>query len=227
MIEKSLSNIIRFNADKGCNKEKLLEILKALDKQTIEDAEGDDMRENRKSMSDVVEVYCPPLMTQQAAKLGLRVGSSLDLTTYDSDGKPWDFSEREMFMRVRNKLKKENLECIAVCPMCGAFSQFQGINYSKMEVDEVESKLSAAMLQLLFAMELCKWQAKEGRSFVFEHPATATPWERQAILDLLKLDNTVIVDFDFCSYGMKVEGPNGVLLVKKRIKIMTNSTRIA
>lgn len=226
-IDKSLSNLMKFITENVCNRERLREILKALDKQGIEHTERGEQHNATKSKSDVAKVYSPPRMIHQAAKLGLRPGSSLDLTTHDSDGKPWDFSEKELRMRARNKLEEESPECILVSPMCGAFGQLQGLNYSKMSADEVESKLRAAMTHLLFAMELCKWQAKGGRLFVFEHPAIATSWKRNAVLDLLKLDNIVIVDFDVCSYGMKAAGLDGTRPVKKRTKIMTNSTRIA
>ena len=39
---------------------------------------------------DVAEVYSPPRIAEMAHKFGLRAGWSLDLTTCDEHGKPWD-----------------------------------------------------------------------------------------------------------------------------------------
>lgn len=45
---------------------------------------------------DVAEVYSQPRISSMAQKMGLRAGWGLDLTTNDTDGKPWDFNVIEM-----------------------------------------------------------------------------------------------------------------------------------
>lgn len=163
---------------------------------------------------DVSEVYSPPRMTTQAIKMGLKAGSALDLTIYDQD-------------RSRARFVAEDLKCITVRPMCGPFGQLQNRNYRKMRVEDVEKKPRAGMMHLMFAMELCKWQSKRNKFFVFEHPQTATSWKLQVIREVLKFENIVLVDFDFCYYGMTAENATGKHLVKKIITIMTNSSKIA
>ena len=177
-VEKSISNIMEKRHGNLCNKDKFGEILKAFNKQIIGDAVPDGKPKNRDTKSDVVEVYSLPRMVSQAIKVVLRAGSSLDLTTYGNDGRVWGFSSREMRNRARKKRREEIFECIVVCLMCGPFGQLQGLNYPKMGIEDVGPKLREAMTNLLFAMELCKWQSKEGRLFAFEHPATATSWKR-------------------------------------------------
>eukprot|EP00973_Karenia_brevis_P017711 2432936-Karenia_brevis.AAC.1 len=45
---------------------------------------------------DVVEIYSPPRVTQHAGQYNLKPGWSLDLTTMDENGEPWDFSKVHM-----------------------------------------------------------------------------------------------------------------------------------
>ena len=40
---------------------------------------------------DIAEVFSPPRITAVAQRIGLRSGCNHDLTTPDTDGKPWDF----------------------------------------------------------------------------------------------------------------------------------------
>ena len=67
---------------------------------------------------DVAEIYSPPRVAARAQAFGLRPGWSLDLTTQDNDGKPWDFSRREMRERAIRKIKKDRPLLIIGSPMC-------------------------------------------------------------------------------------------------------------
>ena len=49
---------------------------------------------------DVAEIYSPERVTQHAKQAGLEPGWSLDLTTTDVDGRPWDFTKVEMRNRA-------------------------------------------------------------------------------------------------------------------------------
>ena len=57
------------------------------------------MREQCLCQIDVDEIYSPPRVVPEAVKQGLRGGLSMDLTTTDENGMPWDFSKLEQ----RNK----------------------------------------------------------------------------------------------------------------------------
>ena len=48
---------------------------------------------------DVDEIYSPPRVVPEAVRQGLKGGLSMDLTTCDENGVPWDFSKLEQ----RNK----------------------------------------------------------------------------------------------------------------------------
>lgn len=226
-IAESVANVMNNHCKLLCNAERLKEIFEKLYNENIEKGDYGKVNTPRSSQVDVAEVYSPPRVTAMAVKCGLKAGSALDLTTCDSDGKRLDFSFKEMRERARRKLNEENLECIVVCPMYGPFSQLQNVNYFKIDVNEVEAKLGSAVRHLIFAMEFCRWQASRGKLFVFEHLATATSWKLHVIREVMKIENTVLIDFDFCHYGMATEGDQGNALVKKRTTLMTNSTRIA
>ena len=43
---------------------------------------------------DIAEVYSPPRVVPVARQMGLIGGSSLDITTTDDNGEPWDFSQK-------------------------------------------------------------------------------------------------------------------------------------
>ena len=56
---------------------------------------------------DVAEVYSPPRVAAMARRMGLRQGWSLDLTTYDRDGREWDFNSLEMRNRAIRKVLRD------------------------------------------------------------------------------------------------------------------------
>ena len=74
----------------------------------------------------------------------------------------------------------------------------QALIYSKMHPQDVEAKLRGAMVHLKFAMDLCKVQVVVGRKLMFEHPVNASSRHLDMVTDLLRLNNVVTIDFDFC-----------------------------
>ncbi len=56
---------------------------------------------------DVAEIYSPPRVVKRAQEIGLKPGWGLDLTTKDTDGRPWDFSKKEAKERAIMKIRKD------------------------------------------------------------------------------------------------------------------------
>ena len=56
-----------------------------------------------KTRMDVAEIYSPPRATEMAKKLGLRAGWSMDITTIDEEGRPWDPNQVAMRNTVVRK----------------------------------------------------------------------------------------------------------------------------
>ena len=62
---------------------------------------------------------------------------------------------------------------------------------------------------------------------IFEHPATATSWEDESLVSLLKMPGVMLSLMDMCRYGMVSEDNDGVAPVRKTTKVATNSPEVA
>ena len=162
-----------------------------------------------------------------ASRMGMRPGWSLDLTTIDDSGAAWDFTKPSMKLKAIQKPDKEQPELLVVSPVCVPFSKLQGLNFSKMHVEQVEDRLEEGMKHLKFAMEMCRRQAALGRLFTFGHPLGAKSWDRWIVNQVMRLPNAVTVDFDFRCVGMMSRDALGTGHVKERTGALTNSSRIA
>ena len=67
---------------------------------------------------DVAEIYSPPRVTQRARQWGLKPGWSLDITTKDENGDPWDFSRSKMRRKAINKINEDRPLLVVGSPMC-------------------------------------------------------------------------------------------------------------
>ena len=181
----------------------------------------------KETINDVSEVYSPPRIVARARHHGLRFWCSLDLTTCSVDGELWNFSIFAIQKKAVKPLEEEEVEMLIFSPICGPFSSLQGLNYSKVTPEDVEAKLREGMIHLQFALSLCKMQVMKGRLFMLEHTANARSWQSTMMREAMRLPNVMIVDFDACYFGMQVEGLDGSKLVKKRTRILTNSTALA
>ena len=178
--------------------------------------------------NEVSEIYSPPRMAEAAAAIGLKGGWSLDLTTVDDDGKCWDFSNADMKARAMKKLRVDKPYLLVVSPMCGPFSELQEVfNYPGMQTDEVQKKLEDALQHVKFSLELCLEQHRQGRAFLFEHPAGASTWATEMIKKVKQLPGVETVTFDFCMMDMKVKDKTGdTMPARKRTTLLTNSPSI-
>ena len=178
----------------------------------------------------VAEVDSPPRVAETARRLGIDPAWSLDISGIDpEDRKSWDLSQPGKQKKAREMLRRDALELLVACPMCGPFSTWMAINYSRTSEEKVRKALNEALDHLKFSLELCYDQHKAERLFVFEHPVGATSWGTRMMKVLLKLDGVHAVNFDFCVFGMKApaitDGQTGP--AKKRTRVMTNSGHIS
>ena len=77
---------------------------------------------NLETTVDVAEVFSPPRITAVAQRIGLRSSCNLDLTTHDTDGKPWDFDSKEMRNRAILKIVAEKPYVLITSTMFADFS---------------------------------------------------------------------------------------------------------
>ena len=78
---------------------------------------------------------------------------------------------------------------------------------------------------LKFAMDIATQQSSNGGFFCFEHPESATSWHLDYVQSVARLPNTKVVAFDQCQFGLT--STDSELLMMKRTRLMTNSTKVA
>ena len=116
---------------------------------------------------------------------------------------------------------------LVVSPPCTMFSALQNLNILKMDSEEARRRLKEAMEHVAFGVLMCLKQAKAGRMFLFEHPATASFWQTALLNKLYFVKGGQRVNFDFCMMGMRSADEKGEAPAKKRTSVFTNSDEIA
>ena len=84
----------------------------------------------------ISEIYSPPRVVPHANKRGFRGGWSLDLTTCDSEGKPWDFSLARCRQAARQLVQDTRPLLLIGSPMCTWFSLLQNLNPERKQSAE-------------------------------------------------------------------------------------------
>ena len=90
-----------------------------------------------------------------AATLGYVPGFSMDLTTLDEDGMPWDLSLAATQRKALHRWEIDKPYLLVAPPPCTAFSVFQNLMRDKREASEVQAELDAAIQQFAFAVFMC------------------------------------------------------------------------
>jgi hypothetical protein len=176
---------------------------------------------------DVSEIYSPPRVVALAKRYGLREGFSLDLTTQDENGNPWDFEDPEQRAKAKALVLETKPWLLIGSPPCTFFSILQNWNHGKMDPEKYQRELRRAMTHLEFCIELYHIQIQHGRYFLHEHPNTATSWKTDCISRLLIDESVGCVVSDMCQYGMEQTDENGqVRPVKKPTRWMSNAPHI-
>lgn len=100
---------------------------------------------------EVVEIYSPLRVVEMANKVGFRGGWSLDFTTNDEDGMPWDFNDARIGNRAIREIVNDKPLVLIGSPMCTEYSTMNRINHSRVPRDEVEARLVYARRRFEFA----------------------------------------------------------------------------
>ena len=134
-------------------------------------AEADAVRARETFVADVVsELYSPPRIAAEAAKFGLRPGSSLELRT------GWDLSDPQQQRLAEKLIETEKPWLLVTCPPCSAFSTINALNLPKMLPERREAYMEKGREHLRWCMAMCQKQVRAGRYFMHEHPRGATSW---------------------------------------------------
>lgn len=175
----------------------------------------------------IVEIYSPKRVNGIGNLLGLAPGMSLDLTELDIDGQPWDFNVPEKCARAEKLVRDKKALLLIGSPMCSAFSQIQGLNFSKMDAADVQKVIAYGTKHLEFCLKLYKLQHDNGLYFLHEHPWGAKSWDNLLVKQMLELPDIVKVKSHMCAFGMNDSDHQGGGLVKKPTGFMTNAIKLA
>ena len=115
--------------------------------------------------SIVSEIYPAPSITATAARnprLGIVPGVALDLTTTNSEGKPWDFNEPARRTEAEKILGEQPPQLLIGSPMRTALSNIQNLNKAKKDPVVVESEIEKARANLKRCCRLYQKQIDRG-----------------------------------------------------------------
>ena len=184
---------------------------------------------NKGTGVDISEVYSPERVVEAAKSMGLKGGISMDITTHDPRGRPWDFDLLEMRNQAIRHIMEEKPLLLIGSPMCTMFSQLQSMNWGKSsERDAVMYQdWKKAVRHMEFVSKLYKIQLEGGRYFLHEHPRSASSWTLKCMKRIIQTPGVYRVEADMCRFGLTATDEFGRGLVKKPTSFLTNSLCIA
>ena len=161
-------------------------------------------------------------MAKAAEKLGMTAEFSLDLSTVDEQGQPWDFSSARAREKALKLIDDTMPNLLFLCPPCTMFSVMQNLNFERMTEEHYTERMKDAVMHFAFAVLLCLRQNTAGRYFALEQPVGAFSWSLKVASLLSRTPGVERVNFDFCMLGMLSADSDGVAPAKKRTSVMTN-----
>ena len=168
--------------------------------------------ELQEARAKVAELYSPPRVTAQLAKLPqlhLAPGQTFDLRR-DRNGRSWNFLLAADRAEARRLIQEEKPYIVIGSPPCTSFCSFnRRLNYRRMDPERVRRLIHEGNILLRFALEVYEFQFAEGRHFLHEHHASACSWQVPRMAALRQRQDVGEVIAHLCQYGLVTPGPNG------------------
>ena len=161
----------------------------------------------------VVEVFCPPRLTPQVEKIGLR---GLDKQ------QGWNLMDPKLQDWVANEIALHPPELLLMCPPCTDAGGWFHLNKMYMTMAEYRRRKMAFRNYLKFCKRLIKIQLQSHGRFIFEHPAPSEAWrdpEMKAWCDELTSFATDMRRFNLHVPATKVHGKQ---LNKKSTRLLVS-----
>ena len=206
--ESTLVNIRKREADTGEEVSEPAAVRPRLENLDVESAEF-----------DISELFSPPRVSIVAEEAGLRGGYCLDKTCVDHvTGKSWDLNRQRDQAQLWGLLRRRPTRLLIASPPCTTFSSLQRLRKTAMpEAERLEG------LELLkVAVKACQMQAKSGNLFLLEHPAGASSWKVDCLMDLSNMNGVQSLVLDQCMYGLVSADREGSAPARKSTRILTN-----
>ena len=139
---------------------------------------------------------------------------AMDLTTGN------DFMTYLGRAEAERRIDSGNTKVLILSPPCTMYSKRMLINLRKMSEEMKLRRWREAHTYLDWCMSLCQKQARKGNYYIFEHPDTASSWQRPSVQAVQQLPNANISRFDMCRMGMLTPFSNEPM--QKPTKILSN-----
>ena len=94
----------------------------------------------------------------------------MDITIYNGDGTPWDFTDANVRGEAKQTITKDEQSLQTGLPVCSQFSSIANLNWAKFGFEEKEERTKDARMHLNFCMELHRTQHGAGIHLLHEHP---------------------------------------------------------
>ena len=169
-----------------------------------------------------MEFFSPPRVAPAVRALGLHAQHSLDIET----GHDFLlFHHRAEGIRLVQTLKPQ---FVMLSPPCTMYSALMRLwNFKKMPPAVQQQRFATAHCLLDYAMQICQIQHEAGRSFCFEHPCTASSWQRPTVQAVALLPGVTKTSFDQCRVGFTSPGPQKAQKpIRKRATLLSSAPAI-
>ena len=125
-------------------------------------------------------------MAEVAKRMGFRAGWSLDLTTRDEIGRPWDVNQVEMRNKAVRRVINDKPLLLICSPICTFPSCMDNTNYPRMPPEDVEQRIEYGRRHAEFCMKFYEIQWRATRDVLHEHPQTARSWHEDCVKRLMR-----------------------------------------
>ena len=179
----------------------------------------------------VTDMFSPPRVNESlraSPQEGLAPGTSFDLIVDSVTGERWDFLKANDRKRAWTRLEEEDPWLVIGSPPCTDVSILNvGLNYPKMDPEEVQRRLARARILLWFTADVYAWQIRRGRYFLHEHPVGALSWEMEETERIAAMPHVSTITSDGCMFGMRAMSRSGEELpARKPTKWMGNAPKL-
>ena len=93
-----------------------------------------------------------------------------------------------------------------------------------MSVRNAVRLIVGGLEHLELSMQIAKWQHRQGRYFMFEHPDLAKSWEEDCVEKVAEMEGVFRVTCDMCRFNLRADG---VELNRKPTGLLLNSEEMA
>jgi len=163
----------------------------------------------------LAESFSPPRVTAESKGRTWPCSRAFDITTGQ------DLLSKEGEADMWRCIGEDKPHTIMMSPECRAFSCMMCSNWDRMNTDKRTLIEQQGLQQLLLCVRVALYQIRKGRTFIIEHPASASNWETELMQHPLAQEGVMVIKADQCMYGLQVSEDG---LSRKHTRFVTNGS---